>query len=348
MLPSVLLHEHLDGGLRVETILELADEVGYRGLPTEDPSDLTAWFDQGTAGSLERYLEAFTHTVAVMQTPAAVERVAYESGADLAADGVIYAESRFAPSLLTRDGMSRTDALAAALAGFARAEHDTGITLRLIVDAMRNFDDSLETAIETIEMRHPGIVGFDLAGPERGYPPDHHLAACRAIREANLALTIHAGEADGPHSIWSAIQRCGAMRIGHGITIIEDCTVADDAAGPQITQLGPVAAFVRDHQIHLEIAPTSNLHTTDITAEAHPIGLLHRAGFNVGVNTDNRLMSRTSMSAEFALLEHDQGFTDADRLALTRNAVGAAFCDHDTKQKLLERIERAFHAVPAV
>ncbi len=337
-LPKVLLHDHLDGGLRVETVLELADAVGYRDLPADNPEALAAWFDQGRSGSLERYLEAFAHTVAVMQTPEAVERVAYEAGVDLAADGVLYAESRFAPTLLTEGEMTRVDAMRAALDGFRRASTETGIELRLIADAMRNFDDSLESAIDAIACAPDGVVAFDLAGPEKGFPPDDHLPACRAIREANLGLTLHAGEADGPHSMWAALQRCGAHRIGHGIHIVDDCEIRDG----EIVKLGPVARYVRDFQVHLEVAPTSNLHTAGWTPEAHPIGMLHRAGFNVGINTDNRLMSRVEMSDEFELVQRYHGFTVADLHALTRQAMEAAFCDLDTKQRLLAQVDAAY------
>ncbi len=338
--PKVVLHDHLDGGLRIETILELTDAVGYRGLPTDDPAGLAQWFDQGRSLSLERYLEAFVHTVAVMQTPEAVARVAYEAGVDLAADGVIYAESRFAPTLLTEGTMSRQGALAAALEGFTRAEQETGITLRLIADAMRNFDDSLESARDAIACRILGVVGFDLAGPEKGFPPDDHLPACRAIREANLGLTLHAGEADGPHSIWAALQRCGAHRIGHGVQIIDDCDVRDG----EIVGLGQVAQYVLNHQIHLEVAPTSNLHTRGWKASDHPIGMLYRAGYNVGINTDNRLMSRVSMSDEFDLVQQHHEFDRSDLHVVTRNAMLAAFCDWDTKQRLLAEIDAAYTA----
>ena len=335
-MPKVVLHDHLDGGLRVETILALA--ANYGGLPETEAGALARWFDQGTSGSLERYLEAFVHTVAVMQTPEALERVAYEAGEDLAGDGVVYAELRFAPTLLTEGPMTRHDAIEAALAGFARAEREHDIVIRLIVDAMRNFDDSLASAQAAVDFADRGVVGFDLAGPEAGFPPDDHLVACRYVREANLSLTIHAGEADGPHSMWSAMQRCGAQRLGHGIAIVEDCTIEDGA----IVGFGPVASVVRDHQIHLEVAPTSNLHTHNWLPDEHPIGLMHRAGFNVGVNTDNRLMSRVDMSAEFDLLRTHHGFERPDLHAVTRRAMLAAFCDWDTKLRLVGRIDAAY------
>ena len=339
-LPKAVLHDHLDGGLRVGTILELAHQCGYPDLPASDVASLADWFDQGRSGSLERYLEAFVHTVAVMQTPEAIERVAFEAVEDLAADGVVYAEIRFAPSLLTQKGLALDEIIAAALAGLARGEAETGTVSRYIADAMRHETDSAEIAAAAILFANNGLVGFDLAGPEAGFPPDDHLVACRMIREANLGLTLHAGEAYGPDSIWRALQRCGAHRIGHGIHIIDDCTMDDG----EIVSLGPLASYVRSHQVALEICPTSNLHTAGWKAEGHPVGALHRAGFNVTVSPDNRLMSRVSMSGEFALLSDHHGFDTGDLHAITRRAIDAAFCDWETKQRLVARVDAAYAA----
>ena len=337
-LPKVVLHEHLDGGLRVETILELADECGYTGLPANDAAALGHWFDQGRSGSLDRYLQVFVHTVAVMQTAEAIERVAFEAVEDLAADGVIYAEIRFAPSLLTQDGLSLQEVMGAALAGMARGEAKTGLVTRYIADAMRQETDSAEVATAAIDLADPRVVGFDLAGPEDGYPADDHLEACNLIRQANLGLTIHAGEDFGPDSIWRALQLCGAHRIGHGIHIVDDCVVEDG----HIVSLGSLASYVRNHQVPLEICPTSNLHTAGWQPDEHPIGALHRAGFNVSVNTDNRLMSRITMSGEFDLLAEHQGFGIGDFHAVTWRALDAAFCDWDTKQRLLAKVDAGY------
>jgi adenosine deaminase len=339
-LPKVLLHEHLDGSLRIETILELASASGYADLPTDDPNELADWFDQGESGSLERYLESFRHTVGVMQTSGAIERVAYESVVDLAADGVVYAEIRFAPTLGTSGGLSRRQVVDAALAGFRSGERETGLEVGLILDGMRDDADSLEVARLAVEMEPRGVVGFDLAGPERGFPADDHLPACRYVREASMSLTIHAGEADGPDSIWRALQRCGAHRIGHGIHIVDDCLVEDG----EIVSLGRLASYVRDHQVPLEVCVTSNLQTGDYADPGdHPVGALHRAGFVITLSTDNRLMSRTSMSQEFALVVEHHGFTARDLLQVTEQAMTAAFCPLPTKERLLtERIHPGY------
>ncbi|NNC74196.1 MAG: adenosine deaminase family protein, partial [Acidimicrobiia bacterium] len=288
-LPKALLHDHLDGGLRPATIVELADEHGYRGLPTNDVDELAAWFFQGDSGSLETYLEAFDHTVAVMQSADALERVAFECVADYAADGIVYGEIRFGPSLHMSQGLSRHDAIEAVLSGISRGMAETGVVAGVIVTALRQQGDSLSVAEAAADFVGSGVVGFDLAGPERGYPPEAHLAACTVARRAGLGLTIHAGEGDGAHSIWRALSLCAAQRIGHGVRIIDE--TARDSNGV-ITKLGPLAARVRDHRVPLEVSMTSNLHTGMWSAAAeHPVGALHRAGFAVTINTDNRLMS---------------------------------------------------------
>ena len=329
-LPKVELHNHLDGGLRAQTVIELADAIGYTELPTTDLAALEDWFDQGDSGSLEAYLESFDHTIAVMQTAGAIERVAYEAGVDLAADGVVYAEIRFAPWLNTRKGLAREDVLEAALNGLRRATGDTGIELRLIVDAMRNQDHSLDDARAAIRFAGQGVVAFDLAGPEIGFPPDDHLAACRLVAEYGLALTIHAGEAAGPDSIHRALARCGAQRIGHGIRIVDDITVA----GGEAVEFGRVASVVRDRQIPLEVCPHSNLHTLGLSPAQHPIGLLYRSGFNVTLNTDNRLMSRVSLTDEFAFVVEHHGFLEQDLERVTIAALDGAFVDQATRHRL--------------
>ncbi len=336
-LPKAELHNHLDGGLRVATVIELADAVGYEGLPTTDPAALANWFDQGDSGSLESYLASFDHTIAVMQTPAAIERVAYEAGEDLVADGVIYAEVRFAPVLNTRGGMRREEVLEAALTGLRRAMDTHDIVIGLIVDAMRNFTDSLMDARAAARFAGEGVVGFDLAGPELGFPADDHLAACRLARDYGLGLTIHAGEADGPASIHRAVAKCGAQRIGHGIRIMGDIGVGAD--GPE---LGGVATLVRDRQIPLEICPRSNLHTLGIKAAEHPLGKLDALGFNITLNTDNRLMSRVTLTDEFRFAVEHHGFDKADLHRVTTAALNAAFVDHATRQELLERVDAAY------
>ena len=332
-LPSVVLHDHLDGGLRPATVVELAAAVGHV-LPADDPDDLADWFDQGRSGSLERYLEAFVHTVSVMQTAEAITRVAREAVEDLAADGVVYAEIRFAPHLLTRRGLSPDAVVEAALSGMAAGAAKTGMDWGLILDAMRQDDDSLDVARLAVRHAGHGVVGFDLAGPEAGFPPDRHLAAIRHVQEAGLHLTLHAGEAGGLASLASAMHRCRTERIGHGVEVIDDCTVRDG----EIVSLGPLAADIRDRRLPLEICVSSNLHTKGWLPGDHPVGMLHRAGFAVTLNTDNRLMSRTSMSAEFELVRRHQGFDVDDLLAVTRTALDAAFCPVDVKRRLWEDV----------
>ncbi|MDJ0665089.1 MAG: adenosine deaminase [Acidimicrobiia bacterium] len=332
-LPKVELHNHLDGGLRVDTVIELANDIGYVGLPTGDPNELRGWFYRGGSGSLERYLEGFEHTIAVMQTRRAIERVAYEAGLDLYADGVVYAEIRFAPVLNTHRGLRREDAIEAALLGFARARSETGVIINLIVDAMRNMPDSELDAKAAVAFADAGVVGFDLAGPEAGYPAGEHRRACAHARDHGLNLTIHAGEADGPSSIAAALDECGANRIGHGIRITGDIDGET---------LGPIATRLHREQIPLEVCPTSNLHTLGIAADAHPLGRLHRAGFNVTLNTDNRLMSAVTLTDEFELAVKHHQFTEADLHRVTRNAVAAAFTDDRTRRRLNDVVDAAY------
>jgi adenosine deaminase len=337
-LPKLVLHDHLDGGLRPATILELAADVGYRDLPVADAAGLARWFHQSRAGSLEAYLEAFTHTCGVMQTPEAMHRVAVEAVEDLAATGVVYAEIRFAPSLHIRGGMSREDAIAAVLAGLATAEERTGVPSRVIVDAMRQQDDSLEVASAAVAFADSGVVAFDLAGPERGYPPEMHRRAIDRARDAGLRLTIHAGEGDGVASIAAALA-CGAERLGHGVRIIEDTVVE----GGRIVSMGPVAEEVHRRRIALEVTPISNLDTKMYPTPAdHPVGLLHRAGFVVTLNTDNRLMSATSMEREFTTVMEHCGIELGDLAAMTRHAVAAAFCDEATRARVAQRVDAGY------
>ncbi|MDH3306712.1 MAG: adenosine deaminase [Acidimicrobiia bacterium] len=339
-LPKVDLHDHLDGGLRPATLLELGD--GVIALPATDVPGIVDWMHQGTAGSLERYLEAFHFTVAVMQTQAAIERIAYESAADLAGDRVAYAEIRFAPMLATRQGLSIAQVLEATQAGLSAARRDYGIETGIIVDAMRQDDDSLRVVEESAGL--PGVVGFDLAGPERGYPPELHLAACRRALKEGLGLTIHAGEDDGPDSVRRAIELCGAQRIGHGVRIIEDCEVEEGT----IVAMGPVATAVHGGRIPLEVCPTSNLHTMQITARQHPVGLLHRAGFVVTISPDNRLMSSTDVSTEFELLVAYQDFAVDDLAKVTHYGINAGFGPEGSLQALwAERLAPAYRAAGA-
>lgn len=338
----MLLHDHLDGGLRPTTVLELAESQGYLGLPVAEPDQLAAWFDQSESGSLETYLEAFTHTIAVMQDHDSLERVAYEAGLDLAADGVVYAEIRFCPELHSAGELAPPDVIEAVASGLTAAGAETGLKWGMIIDSLRHIHDSDKLARLASAFRAAGVVAFDLAGPEAGYPPEDHVSACRFAREAGLRLTIHAGEAgreNGVAYMASAMDRCGAERLGHGVEIIGDCVVEDG----EIVKLGPVADRIRSRRVPLEVCPASNLATGGLLAESHPVGMLHRAGFNVTLSTDNRLMSNTSMSAEFDFVRTHHGFTIDDLARVTWRSLDAAFCDWETKKQLWEeRIAPAY------
>lgn len=331
----VLLHDHLDGGLRPQTVLELADIHGYTALPHRDPGELASWFDQSESGSLESYLSSFEHTIGVMQHPDALERIAYESCLDLAKDGVVYAESRFCPALHARSGMTPGEVIEAVAAGMERGAAETGLRWGLIIDALRHLDSSLEMARAAISARSLGVVGFDLAGPEAGFPPEAHVEAFRLAKEAGLGLTIHAGEAAGEDAVpylRSAVEICGADRIGHGLEITRDCVITDG----EIEEVGPVARMLRDHNTPLEMCPSSNLATNRLRPAEHPIGMLYRGGFNITINTDNRLMSSTRMSEEFRLVRDFHGFGVEDLAITTRRSLEAAFCDEEVKAELWE------------
>ncbi len=339
--PKVLLHDHLDGGLRPRTVLELAAEIGYRDLPTSDPAELGAWFTRGAdRKSLELYLEGFRHTVAVMQTRDAIERVAAECAEDLAADGVVYAEVRMAPGLLTDGGLTLDEATLAMLEGFRRGTAGRPITIGLIITAMRQAARSVEIAELAVRHRDEGVVGFDIAGPEAGYPPTRHLDAFHLIARESFHFTIHAGEGFGLPSIWEALQWCGAERLGHGVRIVDDITTRADG---RVT-LGRLASYVRDTRVPLEMCPTSNVHTgAAASVEEHPIDLLRRLRFRVTVNTDNRLMSGITLSSEFATLGHAFGIGLDEMEWLTLNAMKSAFWPFDGRLRIInEQIKPGF------
>ena len=331
--PKILLHDHLDGGLRPETIVELAREHGYDGLPTTDPVELGRWFHASAAsGSLPLYLRGFAHTIAVMQTPEAVERVAYECGADLAQDGVVYAEVRYAPIFSTRGGMNLEQVLASIARGFDRAERDHPIVMRQIVCAMRDRTDSLEMAELAVSFRDRGCVGFDIAGEEAGHPPKVHLEAFQYCRQQNFSITIHAGEAFGPPSIWQALQYCGAHRIGHGVRLVEDMAIDGD----RVVKLGPLATYIRDHRIPLEVCPSSNVDTGAVTSLIeHPIRHFLAQKLRVTVNTDNRLMSEITLSEELRRLTETLGLTIDDVERLSINAMKSAFLGYDERVRII-------------
>lgn len=337
--PKVLLHDHLDGGLRPSTVVELARDLRYEGLPTMDPEELGRWFHASAAsGSLPLYLRGFAHAIAVMQTEESLERVAYECGDDLARDGVVYAEVRYAPVFHLGRGLNLEQVVAAVERGFARAERDHGISLRQIICAMRDRTDSLEMAELAVAHRDRGVVGFDIAGEEEGHPPKAHLEAFYLCRRENFSITIHAGEAFGPPSIWQALQYCGAHRIGHGVRLVEDMAIADvgGARGPTVVKLGPLAAYVRDKRIPLELCPSSNVDTGAVaTLAEHPIRHFLSERFRVTVNTDNRLMSHVTLSEEFQRLSRAFSLTLADVERLSINAMKSAFIGYDERVAII-------------
>ncbi len=328
-LPKVLLHEHLDGVLRPKTIIELAKSTEYNQLPTEDPEELARWFHQGAnQGSLPKYLEGFAHTIAVMQSEEALERVAYEQAEDLSKDGVVYFETRFAPLFHTCKGLTHQQVVSAVLKGLERGRKDFGISSGLIICAMRNMDVSLEMAELAVDFRERGVVGFDLAGEEGGYPPKKHVDAFHFIQRQNFNITIHAGEGFGKESIWQAIQYCGAHRIGHGTRLVDDIAVTEG----KVVKLGDLAQYVLDKRIPLEICLLSNVHVGAARSLAeHPFKLFYQEKFRVTLNTDNRLMSNTSMTKEFEAARDTFGLTLDDFEKITINAMKSAFLPYDRR-----------------
>ncbi len=309
--PKALLHDHLDGGLRPATVLELAEANGYDELPAIGVDELAAWFRTAAhSGSLVRYLEPFAHTVGVMQTPEALHRVAYECVEDLAADNVVYAEIRFAPELHIDRGLS----------------------------AAR----SREIAELAIRFRDKGVVGFDIAGAEAGYPPTRHLDAFEYMRSNNARFTIHAGEAFGLPSIQEAIAFCGADRLGHGVRIVDDIAIGADGTA----QLGRLASLLRDKRIPFEMCPSSNVQTGAVGSIAeHPFDRLARLRFRVTVNTDNRLMSDTTMSQEMLRLVEAFGYGWSDLERFTINAMKSAFIPFDERLAIIDDVIKPRFAV---
>ena len=342
--PKALLHDHLDGGLRPATVVELADAVGHP-LPSTEPAELGRWFvAAANSGSLERYLETFAHTVAVMQTAEGLRRVAAECALDLAEDGVVYAEVRFAPEQHLERGLSLDQVVEAVLAGLAEgaaAAAGAGRPIRIgtLLTAMRHAARSQEIAELAVRHRDSGVVGFDIAGAEAGFPPTRHLDAFEYLQRENFHFTIHAGEAFGLPSIWQAIQWCGADRLGHGVRIVDDITPGAEPV------LGRLAAYVRDKRIPLELCPSSNVQTGAAPSIArHPIGLLRELRFRATVNTDNRLMSGTSMSREMALLVEAFDYGYAELQWFTINAMKSAFIPFDERLAIINEVIKPAYA----
>ena len=360
--PKVLLHDHLDGGLRPATVVDLASQIGYPDLPTAEADPLGQWFrDSADSGSLPRYLETFDHTIAVMQTVEGLFRVASECAQDLAADGVVYAESRYAPEQHLAEGLSLEDVVEAVNAGFRDGEAKASaaghpIRVTALLTAMRHAAKSSEIAELVVRYRDDGVSGFDIAGAEAGYPPTRHLDAFEYLRRENAHFTIHAGEAFGLPSIWEAIQWCGADRLGHGVRIVDDITIDGQAFTPWLeghreqsralelvelerVSLGRLAAYVRDMRIPLEMCPSSNLQTSAALSIAlHPITLLGRLRFRVTLNTDNRLMSGTTMSNEALLLMEQAGWTAENLRWVTINAMKSAFLPFDERLAFIDDV----------
>jgi adenosine deaminase len=340
--PKVLLHEHLDGVLRPSTIIELAREANYTKLPTSDPQKLAAWFLQGAnQGSLPKYLEGFVHTIAVMQTPEGLERTAYEQVEDLKNDGVVYFETRFAPVFHTLKGLTHEQVVMAVLKGLERGRRDFGVPSGLILCAMRNMKVSLELAELAVDFRDRGVVGFDLAGEEGGYPPKKHIDAFHYIQRQNFNITVHAGEGFGKESIWQAIQYCGAHRIGHGTRLVEDMAVV----GGRAVKLGELAQYVLDKRIPLEICLISNVHTGAVPSLAeHPFRIFFNEKFRVTLNTDNRLMSDTNLVKEFQAATDTFGLGLDDLEKLTINAMKSAFIPYNERCRLIYNVIKPGYA----
>lgn len=345
--PKVLLHDHLDGGLRPQTVIELADRIGYRGLPTTDPAELGGWFrDAADSGSLERYLETFAHTCAVMQTAEALFRVAAECAEDLAADGVVYAEVRYAPEQHLTEGLTLDKVVDAVNAGFREGERRAAaagrrIRVGALLCAMRHADRAMEIAELAVTHRDRGVAGFDIAGGEIGNPAGRHADAFDYLRSESARVTIHAGEVVGSESIRDAVLRCGAHRIGHGVRITDDIEIDPDGT----VRLGRLASYVRDMRIALEVCPTSNLQTgAAISYPEHPVDLLRRLGFRVCLNTDNRLVSGTTLTREFQHLVDTFGYGAAELEEFTTNAAKAAFLPFDERTALVNEVIRPGYA----
>jgi adenosine deaminase len=334
--PKALLHDHLDGGLRPQTIIEIAEKIGYKKLPTNDPKKLADWFEEScNSHSLVRYLETFSHTIAVMQTKEAIIRVARECVIDLARDGVVYAEVRGAPELFTEQGLTLDQVVEATIEGYKEgmieaAREGKNIRVESLLCGMRQNNKSQQAAAAVVKFRNKGVVGFDIAGPEAGFPPTDHIKAFDYLRNNAAHYTIHAGEAFGVESIALAVRDCHAERIGHGIRLIDDI---DFSSGTPV--LGSLAREILDRQICLEMAPTSNLQTGGAASyETHQIGVMKKLGFNVTINTDNRLMSATSMIREVTEISRGYSWTIDDLHDVARNGIMSAFISDDEKSDI--------------
>ena len=333
-LPKVLLHEHLDGGLRVGTLLELLRQRGIEP-PAPDEAQLAAWFSANAhAGSLEKYLQGFALTIAAMAGLPALERVAFEAAEDARADGAVLAEFRIAPLLFEPYGISGEAAIEALLAGLARSALPSG----LIVCALRHLPPAETTRAARLALawRGRGVIAFDLAGAEFGFPPGGHAEALRLVRDGGLPLTLHAGEADVAERVVEAAH-LGARRIGHGVRLVD--ALNDPARRHLVDE-------VRRLGVHLEVCPTINVHTGAAASIAeHPITALWQAGVSLSFHTDNRLMSCVSFAEETATLLRETALTEADLLAMAGEAVGHSFLPEATRTQALAAITAAIRTV---
>ncbi|MAT58463.1 MAG: adenosine deaminase [Ignavibacteriae bacterium] len=335
--PKVQLHDHLDGGLRTSTIIEIAKEMKYKKLPTDDAGELAEWFHRGAnKGNLVEYLQGFEHTCAVMQTKEALERIAFEMIEDMYHDGICYVETRFAPVFHTDKGLYFDDVINAVLTGLEKGKEKYGVGFGLILCGMRNMKNTLEIAELAVNFRNQGVVGFDLAGEEGGYPPKKHLDAFQFIMRENFNITIHAGEAFGKESIWQALQICGAHRIGHATRLVEDMAIDDSG---KVIQLGNLAQFILDKRIPLEICLLSNVHTGAVDKlENHPFIKFFREGFRVFLNTDDRLMSDTTLTKEYLIAADYFGITLDEIEKLNINAMKSSFLPHKERLEFIYKV----------
>lgn len=338
-LPKVSLHDHLDGGLRPATIIELAQDADVQ-LASDDPDGLADWFrKQSDSGSLPEYLKTFDVTVGVMQTAENLTRVAREWTLDQVADGVFYAECRWAPEQHLEGGLTMDDAVEAVEKGLEEgvaiaAQEGRTMAVGQILTAMRQNDNSLAVAELALRHRDSGVLGFDLAGPEDGYPASDHRQAVELLRGELFPTTLHAGEDGGVQSIMDAVVDCAAVRIGHGVDIVQDMKISDGTG-----EIGRLAAWILDRQIPLEVCPSSNVQTgAAASIESHPITGLKDLGFNVTVNPDNRLMSQTSVSREMRLLVDHAEWDIIDLEIATAAALRAAFLPMDVRDRMMEEI----------
>ena len=335
--PKVLLHDHLDGGLRPQTIIDLADDLNYKKLPTRDKDELAEWFHVGAnKGNLVEFLKGFEHTTAVLQTKEGLERAAYEMLEDMKNDGVVYVETRFAPVYHVNKNMYLDDTVTSVLKGLERGKNDFGVGYGLILCGMRNMKNTLEIAELAVNFRKDGVVGFDLAGEEGGYPPKKHLDAFQFIQRSNFNITIHAGEAFGKESIWQAIQWCGAHRIGHATRLVEDIVFDDNG---EVVSFGELAQYILDKRIPLEICLLSNLHTGAVDKlENHPFGILFKEKFRVTINTDDRLMSANSLTKEFLTAVNYFNLSFDEMEKITINSMKSAFIPYKERLRYIYEI----------